>query len=170
MFVVNMFCITSGTQAFIFALTSASDSIVLHSFGTRFHNLGPRKEGASMPYFVVRIFLALKCEVVRREYGFSINSKTSFMSSSDKPFLTLKISVTSFWRFLWWMIKELSSISNSWNEMKWRIIVFVNYFFEILHSSFLSQQQEHIEWRMNGRALLLFSKNDWKVCSVYAIA
>ena len=37
-----------------------------------------------MPYFVVRIFLDLKYEVVRREYGFSINSKTSFMRSGDK--------------------------------------------------------------------------------------
>ena len=27
-----------------------------------------------MPYFVVRIFLDLKCEVVRREHDFSINS------------------------------------------------------------------------------------------------
>ena len=33
--------------------------------------MGPRIEGASMPYVVVRIFLDLKCEVVRKEYGFS---------------------------------------------------------------------------------------------------
>ena len=59
------------------------------------------RKGVSIPSFVVRIFLDLKCEVVRREYGFSINSKTSFMSSGDKPFLTLKISVASFCRFLW---------------------------------------------------------------------
>ena len=32
----------SGTQVFIFVLKSAGESIVLYSFGTRFHNLGPR--------------------------------------------------------------------------------------------------------------------------------
>ena len=53
-----------------------------------------------MPSFLVRILFDLKCEVVRREYGFSINSKTSFMRSGDKPILTLKISVTSFSGFL----------------------------------------------------------------------
>ena len=52
---------------------------------------GQGLEGVSMPCFVVQIFLHLKWEVVRREYGFSINSKTSFMSSGDKLFLTLKI-------------------------------------------------------------------------------
>ena len=41
----------------------------------------------------------LNCEFIRREYGFSINSKISFMSSGDKPILTLKISVTNFCRF-----------------------------------------------------------------------
>ena len=89
-----------------FSLKSASDSIVLYSFRTRFHNLGPSEEGVSMPYFVVRILFDLKCEVVRREYGFSINSKTSFISSIDKPFLTLKIWVSSFCRFRWWMCSK----------------------------------------------------------------
>ena len=39
------------------------------------------------------------CEFIRREYGFSINSKISSMNSGDKPILTLKISVTKFCRF-----------------------------------------------------------------------
>ena len=41
----------------------------------------------------------LNCKFILREYGFSINSKISFMSSGDKPILTLKISVTNFFRF-----------------------------------------------------------------------
>ena len=32
----------SGAQVFIFALKSASDSVVLYSFGTRFNNFWPR--------------------------------------------------------------------------------------------------------------------------------
>ena len=100
----------SGTQVFIFDLKSAVDSIVLYSLGARLHNLGPRKKDVSMPYFVVRIYLDLKCEVARREHGFSINSKTLFMSSGDKPFLTLNILVPIFCRFLW---SVLSPISNS---------------------------------------------------------
>ena len=80
----------SGTKVFISALKSASGVILLSSFGTRFHNLGPRKEG------LPRTLFHLKCEVVRSVYGFSINSKISVMNSGDKIFLTLKISETSF--------------------------------------------------------------------------
>ena len=69
----------SGTQALIFALKSASDSIVLYSFGARFHNFGPRLEGVSTPYLVVRILLDLKCEIVLKEYDFSINLKILFI-------------------------------------------------------------------------------------------
>ena len=81
--------------SFCFVLKSASDSLVLYSFGTRFHNLGLRYESVSMPYFAVRIFLDLKCEVACREYGFLINLKTSLFSSGDQLFL-----VTRFSRFL----------------------------------------------------------------------
>ena len=49
-----------------------------------------------MPYFVARIFLDLKREVNRREYGFSIKSKTSFMSSCDKPFFNFEDSSQRF--------------------------------------------------------------------------
>ena len=41
----------------------------------------------------------LNCEFIRRKFGFPINSKISFMSSSEKPILSLKISVTNFSRF-----------------------------------------------------------------------
>ena len=39
---------------------------------------------------------SLNCEFIRREYGFSINSKISLMSSGNKPILILKISFKSF--------------------------------------------------------------------------
>ena len=52
----------------------------------------------SMSYFIVWI-LWLELEFIPRDYGFSINSKISFMNSGDKPILTLKISVTNFYRF-----------------------------------------------------------------------
>ena len=63
-------------------------------------------EKVSIPYFST--FLChilslgssgLNCQFIRREYGFSINSKILFMSSGDKPVLTLKILVTNFCRF-----------------------------------------------------------------------
>ena len=41
----------------------------------------------------------LNCKFIRREYGFSIDSKISVMSSGNKPILTLKISVANFSRF-----------------------------------------------------------------------
>ena len=54
---------------------------------------------------------------LNKEYVSLINSKASITSLGDKPFLALKISVTSFCRFLWWMFEQLSSIiSNSWND------------------------------------------------------
>ena len=63
-------------------------------------------EKDSMPYFSMflsHIFLfessGLSCEFIHRQYGFSINSKIPFMSSGDKPVLTLKTLVTIFCRF-----------------------------------------------------------------------
>ena len=57
-------------------------------------------ERDSMPYFSrflyhILVFgsSGLNCEFIRREYGFSINLKISFMNSDDQPILTLKISV-----------------------------------------------------------------------------
>ena len=47
---------------------------------------------------------------------FLIYLKTSFMNSDDKLFLTLKISAKRFCRFLWWMFKDLSSVTNSLND------------------------------------------------------
>ena len=41
----------------------------------------------------------LDAEFILRECRFSIKSKVSFMSSGDKPILTLQISVTNFCRF-----------------------------------------------------------------------
>ena len=41
----------------------------------------------------------LNCKFICREYGLSINLKISFLSSSDQPILTLKISVKNFSRF-----------------------------------------------------------------------
>ena len=41
----------------------------------------------------------LNCEFIRRDYGFSINSKKPFMSSGDKRISNLKISVTNIDRF-----------------------------------------------------------------------
>ena len=41
---------------------------------------------------------SLNCEFIRREYGFSMNLKMSFMSSGDTPISTLNISVTNFCR------------------------------------------------------------------------
>ena len=90
-----------------------------------------------MPNFVVRILLDLKYEIVCREYGF-LNSKTSFMSSGNQPFLTLKISVINFFRFLWWIFKELSSVSNSWNdELKSVNLRALSWIWLILSFSFL---------------------------------
>ena len=63
-------------------------------------------ERDSMPYFsrFLCYILAfgssgLHCEFIRREYGFSINLKISFMNSGDQPILTLKISVMNLCRF-----------------------------------------------------------------------
>ena len=40
---------------------------------------------------IMRILFNPKYESVRKEYDFLIKSKKSFMSSDNKPFLTLKI-------------------------------------------------------------------------------
>ena len=43
-----------------------------------------------MPYLLLGSS-GLNCEFIRREYGFPINLKISFMSSSDKPILTCRL-------------------------------------------------------------------------------
>ena len=48
-----------------------------------------------MRYFVVG-YSGLNCKFIRKEYGFSLNSKISLMRSGDKPILILKISVKNF--------------------------------------------------------------------------
>ena len=59
----------------------------------------------SMPYFSVSVTYVVvwilwpELQILRGEYGFSINSKISFMGSGDKPTLTLNIQVKNFWRF-----------------------------------------------------------------------
>ena len=50
----------------------------------------------SMSYFVVWI---LNYEFIRRECGFSINSKISLVNSGNKLILIMKIPATDFWRF-----------------------------------------------------------------------
>ena len=56
-----------------------------------------------MPYFFMFLcyiltfgLSGLNCKFIRREDGFSINLKISFMSLGDQPMLALKISVTHF--------------------------------------------------------------------------
>ena len=53
--------------------------------------------------FLCRILLfgssGQNCKVIRREDGFLINSKISFMSSGDNPISILKILVANFFRF-----------------------------------------------------------------------
>ena len=63
-------------------------------------------ERDSMPYFSMLLCYiltfgssGLNCEFIRGEYRFSIILKISFMSSGDQPILTLKISITNFFRF-----------------------------------------------------------------------
>ena len=54
--------------------------IALHSFLKRFH---------AIVFRFYTIFCCLSpCEFIRREYGFSINSKISFISSGYMPTLT----------------------------------------------------------------------------------
>ena len=106
---------------------------------------GLREEGTSVPYFVVRILLDQKWTFVRKKYSFSLNSKTSFRSSGDKSFLILKISVTTFCRFLWWMFKELSSIVVLYIEVM-RIISSLFFFFFFLRKRFREHKNTtHLE-------------------------
>ena len=78
---------------FYFFIKSRRYMIALHSFG-RFYAIFFY---FSMPYFVLWI-LWPESRIYSLEYGFLINWKGQFMSSSDKSILTLKISVTNIYR------------------------------------------------------------------------
>ena len=61
-----------------------------------------------MPYFSVHGMLWLYLDRFLRLSGTSANSKTHFINSGAIPVLTLNISVTSFCRFCWCKVAELS--------------------------------------------------------------
>ena len=59
-----------------------------------------------MPYFFMFLCYILtfgssdlNCEFIRGEYRLLIKLKMLFVGSGDQPIVTLKISVTDFWRF-----------------------------------------------------------------------
>ena len=53
------------------------------------------------------------------EHGSSKNSKTSFMSSGDKPILTLKISVTNFCKFQYTADLDIKVVVLVQNSFDW---------------------------------------------------
>ena len=61
----------------------------------------------------------LNCEFIHREYGFSINLKIPFMSSSDHPVLTLKVSVMCFCRFWYCTDFDIKVLLLSQNSFVW---------------------------------------------------
>ena len=63
-------------------------------------------------------FSDLNSEFIRREYGFSINSKMYLMSSDHKPVLTLKIPVTNFFRFRYFADFDIKTALLSQNNFE----------------------------------------------------
>ena len=88
----------------IFDLKSSRDLHCLRSLGKLFQTLAPAKDVASMPYLTEWIFLDFSLSSFLRAWRPSTISNTSFIISGTKFIFTLKISVTSFWRFLSWIL------------------------------------------------------------------
>ena len=97
----------SGKQVFIFVPYSSSEVRVLQSSRREIQSLGQRKDGVSMSYFASRISFDPKCVLLHRKYDFSVIWNTPFIIPGAKWLFTLQISVTSFYKLLWWMVKKL---------------------------------------------------------------
>ena len=101
--------------------------------------------------------LAWIANLFYREYGFSINSKISFMSSGDKSILTLKILVTNFCRFWYFDIKIVLLGQNSFKWiafcLSW-VLCILN-----LYWSFKIFRQCHFSWLFQFYLMEFFVKS-----------
>ena len=73
-------------------------------------------------YAILFCFYVIFCcldLLIRRKYGFSIDSKNLFISSGDKPILTLKISVTNFFRFRYFADFDIKIVFLGQNSFEW---------------------------------------------------
>ena len=91
---------------------------VLQSSRREVQSLAKTKEGVSMSYFAFRNSFDLKCVLFRRKYDFSVIWNTPFITPCAKSLFTLKISLASFYNFLWWMVKELPLTRRYLNDHK----------------------------------------------------
>ena len=61
----------------------------------------------------------LNCEFIYNVYGLLRNLKILFMSSGEKPILTLKIWVTNFWRFQYFEDFDIKFVLLGQNSFEW---------------------------------------------------
>ena len=99
------------------------------------------------------------CEFIRKEYVFSTYSKISFMSSGDKPNLTLKISVTNFCRYrvntlllFSWVLRILNLY---WNFKIFRhchLLWIISVLFKWILSKVLPKRYKFSHWKFIFRS------------------
>ena len=93
----------------------------VHKLGDSFKSIW-RKIYATLFCFYVILssgYSGLNCELIRRKYGFSIDLKISFMSSGNKSILTLKISVTNFFKFWYFAVFDIRIELFGQNSFEW---------------------------------------------------
>ena len=103
----------SAFHSFIFALNSDKDFEFLISSGTSDSALGPLKGDHFSTMETVCIFEVLNSGPLHNIW---VCQERHFIKLGERLFFTLNISVTSFYKFLWWIVKDLSKTSSSSND------------------------------------------------------
>ena len=79
------------------------------------HVLGPLKLIVSVPWETVCTFEVLNSGPFRKLYGLCESGNILFIKLGERLFFTLNISITSFCKFLWWIVNDLSISKSSSN-------------------------------------------------------
>ena len=88
--------------------------------------LGAIKEAVSKSYRTLWTFFDLNLVSFLKSHGFSIIGKTFFIISAAKPNITLNISIASFCRLWWWILKKNYLSSNTSKELVYSLYTSLN--------------------------------------------
>ena len=105
----------TGFHFLIFLLNSVKVEDFLNSFGTRAQIFGPLNNKVSVPLKTECTFLDWKGFLFLKLWGLVVPVKIWFIIGGDRLLINLYISIASFWRLRWWIVKELSLFKRSLN-------------------------------------------------------
>ena len=107
----------SGSQFLILFLKSSRLFKFFISIGTICQTLEAKNRIEFRPHLLLFTEFLKKSDWVRKMYFINLGEKMLLIISFEKFYFILYSSIARLWVFLWWIVKEWSFWSNSWNEL-----------------------------------------------------